>query len=247
MATTAAPGITPISTAAAPSERRACTVIRVAGTAALVLTVAFLVILPTKPVHENIAGFNNPLLSFELASRPEHVFGVLGRPGDPGREDAVRRTDLGNRIDFLFMIAYPTLFAGIALLLESHGSITRTTRQAMVALAVVMALADALENRQLLFLSGATDPAAMQPWLRRLQVFTRIKWYAIFLAAAVLAAGIWREREWWRWSAPFFALAALCGALSFVYLPAIEIGMYVLTIGWIMAYVRAWRGAAVSA
>jgi hypothetical protein len=231
---------------AAPGERRALTIIRVAGTAALVLTVVFLVVLPSTPVHENIAGFQNPLLSFELASKPEHVFGVLGRPGEPGRADAVRRTDLGNRIDFLFMIAYPALFAGIALLLESHGSLSRTARQIAVALAVVMALSDALENRELLFLSGASDGAAMLPSLGRLEVFTRIKWYAIFVACALLAAGIWQEREWWRWSAPFFAVAALCGALSLVYLRAIEIGMYVLTVGWIMAYVRAWRGAPAS-
>src|SRR5436309_9097647 len=194
---TAAPGLTPTATTTASSERRACMIIRVAGTAALLLTVAFLVILPAKPVHENIAGFTNPMLSFELASQPEHVFGVLGRPGDPGRDDAVRRIDLGNYIDFLFMIAYPTLFAGIALLLESHGSITRTTRRTMVALAVVMAVGDALENSQLLVLSGATDPATMVPYLARLQVFTRIKWYAIFIACALLAAGAWREREWW--------------------------------------------------
>ena len=39
----------------------------------------------------------------------------------------------------------------------------------------------------------------------------------------------------------YFAGAALCGALSLVYLPAIEIGMYVLTVGWIMAYTRSWH------
>ena len=244
MATTAASGMTSIATSAAASERRACAIIRVAGTAALLLTVAFLVILPAKPVHENIAGFTNPMLSFELASRPEHVFGVLGRPGDPGRDDAVRRIDLGNYIDFLFMIAYPTLFAGIALLLEAHGAITRATLRTMIALAVVMAVGDALENSQLLVLSRATDPASMAPYLGRLQVFTRIKWYAIFIACTLLAVGIWREREWWRWSAPFFAGAAVCGAVSLVYLSAIEIGMYILTVGWIMAYIRAWRGPA---
>jgi hypothetical protein len=78
---------------------------------------------------------------------------------------------------------------------ESHGSITRATRQILVALAVVMALGDALENRQLLFLSGASDPAAMLPPLARLQVFTRIKWYAIFVACALLAVGIWHDNN----------------------------------------------------
>jgi hypothetical protein len=222
-------------------ERRALTIIRVAGAVALALMIAFLAILPAEPVHENLPGMTNPLLSFELASVPEHVFGILGRPGEPPREEAVRRTDLGNRLDFLFMIAYPALFAGIALLLEAHGSVSPGVRTMVVGLAVLMAVGDALENRELLSLSGASDGAAMLPALARLQVVTRIKWYAIFAASGLIASGVWRESGWWRWSAPLYALTALCGVASLVYLPAIEISMYTLAIAWVMTYVRAWR------
>jgi hypothetical protein len=230
--------------AVSSDERRAVTIIRIAGAVVLALMIVFLAILPSRPVHENLPGVQNPLLGFELASRPEHVFGILGRPGEAARADAVRRTDLGNRIDFLFMIAYPLLFVGIGLLLRAHGSLSRGAQQALVALAVLMWLGDLLENRELLFLSGTGDPAAMAPSLARLQVFTRVKWYAIFVAAALLAVGAWRERGWWRWSAPFYALAALCGAVSLAYLPAIESGMLALSVGWIIAYVRAWRAPA---
>lgn len=228
-------------------ERRALTIIRVAGSVVLVLMVAFLIILPSTPVRPDPRGFSNPLLSFELASEPDHVFDVLGRPDEPIRADVVRRTDLGNYLDFAFMIAYPALFAGIALLLGSHGSLSRGAQNIVVALAVAMALGDALENRELLLLSGVTDPAAMQPSLARLQIVTRIKWYAIFAAAGVLASGAWRELGWWRWSALFYALAALCGTASLVYLPAIEIGMFALAIAWVMTYVRAWRGSPAAA
>jgi hypothetical protein len=230
-----------VAAPAVPDERRALSIIRVAGTVVIVLMLAFLVIMPATPVRPDPRGIASPILSFELASAPDHVFDVLGRPGEAVRADAVRRVDLGNYLDFIFMIAYPALFAGIALLLGSHGSLSRAGSTAVVVLAVVMALGDALENRELLLLSGMTDGGAMQPSLTRLQVFTRIKWYAIFAAAGVLAAGTWRERGWWRWSVLFYAAAAACGLLSVVHLPAMEWGMYALAVAWVMSYARAWR------
>jgi hypothetical protein len=230
-----------VAATAVTDERRALTIIRVAGAVVIVLMLAFLVIMPSMPVRPDPRGIVSPILSFELASVPEHVFDVLGRPGEPVRADTVRRVDTGNYLDFAFMIAYPALFAGIALLLRSHGSLSHGASTAVIVLAVVMALGDALENRELLLLSGTTDPGAMQPSLARLQVFTRIKWYAIFVAAGVLAAGTWRELGWWRWSALFYAAAALCGALSLVHLPAMEYGMYALAVAWVMSYARAWR------
>ncbi len=228
--------------AAVSSDRPAILLIRIAGTVAIVLMIAFLVILPTTAVHENLPGLTSPMVGFELASRPEHVFGILGRPGDPARDDVVRRTDFANEIDFVFMIAYPALFVGIAWMMSAHGALSRMMLGIVVMFAVGMAIGDALENRELLFLSGATDPAAMMPSLARLQRFTHVKWNAIFGASAVLALGALQEQGWFRWSWIAFVLAAVSGfAASFGYLRGIEIGMYLLAIGWIMAYVRAWR------
>lgn len=225
-------------------ERAALLVIRIAGTAAILLMIAFLAIFPTGAVHRNLPGITSPILGLELASEPVHVFDILGRPGEPARADAVRRTDLGNRLDYLFMIAYPALFLGIALLLESRGSLSSGLLAVVVMFAIAMAVGDALENRELLFLSGATDPAAMAPSLRRLQRFTHVKWNAIFGAAAVLALGVSRERAAWRWSWVAFLLAALAGfSASVGYLPGIEWGMYLLAAGWIVAYVHSWRAA----
>jgi len=99
---------------------------------------------------------------------------------------------------------------GIALLLAAHGTASRGVTLAVLVLAGAMALGDALENRELLRLAGITDPAAMWPALSRLRVFTSIKWAAIYAASALVAACIWRERGWWRWSAPFF-----CGGGDF--------------------------------
>jgi hypothetical protein len=225
----------------APRDRVAILVLRLAGTAVLLLSAILLVVLPSRPVHQNVPGFQNPVVGFELASTPEHVFGILGGPDDPARDETVRRMNRGNRIDFLFLLAYPAFYVGIALLLAAHGTASRGVTLAVLVLAGAMAFGDALENRELLRLAGITDPAAMLPALSRLRVFTSIKWAAIYAASALVAACIWRERGWWRWSAPFFALAAILGACSVVYLPALEIGSMVLVVAWIMTYIRAFR------
>jgi len=225
-------------------ERQALRVLRVAGTAVLLLSAILLTVMPTEPVSENVPGFRNAVIGFELASRPEHVFGILGRPGAPERPEAVRRMDLGNRIDFLYMIAYPALYAGIALLLAAHGRVPRGIAAVLLALPVAMALGDALENRELLVLSAATDPGAMTVALGRLRVFTLVKWYAIYGASGIIAPFIWREWGWWHWSALFFGAAALLGLASIVYLPAIEHGSMALIVAWMMTYVRAWRAPA---
>lgn len=222
-------------------ERRALRVLRIAGSAVLLLAVVLIAVMPAAPVSENVPGFQNAVIGFELASDPAHVFGILGRPGAPERTDAVRRMDLGNRIDFLYMLAYPALYVGIALLLAAHGRITGIGAAALVSLAACMTLGDALENRQLFALSAATDPQAMADPLARLRVFTLIKWYAIYGASGLAAPFIWRESGWWRWSAVFFGAAALCGLASLVHLPAIEYGTVALLVAWTMTLVRSFR------
>jgi hypothetical protein len=229
-----------VSTPAGDAERRALRVLRIAGTAVLVLYVALLRVFPATPVDANVPGFTNAVVGFELASTPEHVFGILGRPGDPARADAVRRMDRGNWIDLLFLVAYPALYVGIALLLGAHDRAPRPAVILMIVLAGLMAVGDALENRELLFLSGATDPQAMAPALARLRAFTAVKWFALYAASGIAAVFVWRESGWWRWSAPFFGLAALLGAVSIVHLPGIEYGTVPLGVAWIMSYARGW-------
>ena len=110
----------------------------------------------------------------------------------------------------------------------------------LMALSAVMALADALENREMLALMRAVDPAAMGPGLARLRLFTLAKWHALFAASALVAATAWRERGWWRWSAVPFALTALVGFASILHLPAIEWSMAPVAVAWTMTYVRAF-------
>ncbi len=215
--------------------------LRITGSIVLVLGIVLAVLMPSAPVSENVPGFQNAVIGFELASEPAHVFGILGRPGEPARADAVRRMDLGNRLDYLYMLAYPGLYVGIALLLAAHGRVGGTLTKVLMVLALCMTLGDALENLQLFALSAATDEPSMAGPLGQLRFFTLVKWYALYGASGLAAAFIWREAGWWRWSALFFGAAALCGLLSLVHLPAIEYGTVALLVAWLMTYVRSFR------
>ena len=226
-----------------PEERRALLVLRVAATVVFVLSIVLLTVMPSRPVTANVPGLGSAVIGFELASEPAHVFGILGAPDAPERTEAVRRMDLGNRIDFLFMAAYSTLYAGITLLLSAHGRIGGGIRALLLVLSVLMFAGDALENRQLLVLSHLTDPAAMAAPLAALACWTRLKWYSIYVASALVAPFIWREQSWWRWTAVPFGLAALLGFTGPVHLPGIESGSYVVGVAWLMTLIRSWQRA----
>jgi hypothetical protein len=220
-------------------ERRACWWLRSAGSAVLVLFLALIAIAPRAPVRLNPPGFTDPVVAFELVSEPEHVFGILGRPGSAERGGVAVRMRIITQLDFLFLLAYPLLYVGIALLLRAHGAPPWLV-PVMVGLAVVMVVGDALENLELLQLMSAVDPASMRPALARLRVFTLAKWYALYAASGMAALFIWRERGWWRWSAPFFGLAGLLGLVSLVHLPAIEWSQAPIGVAWVMTYVRSF-------
>lgn len=226
---------------AAADERRAISILRVSGGIVLLLSVVMLVVFPAAPVERNVPGFFSPVVGFELASTPEHVFGILGNPGDPRRPDAVARMDRGNRIDFLYMVAYPALYAGIALLLTARGRLPGPLAKLVLFLPVVMWLGDLLENRELLALSALTDPAAMTDHLARLRPFTTMKWHALFGSSALIAYPIWQDRSWWRWCALPFAGAALLGFGSVVHLPLLEAAAYVMALAWLGTWVYSLR------
>ena len=222
-------------------ERRAIRILRWSGGAVLLLSVVMLAIFPLAPVERNVPGFVSPVVGFELASEPEHVFGILGRPESPERPAAVRRMNLGNAIDFLFMIAYSALYFGIVALLRARGAVTGGFARFLTAMPFVMWLGDLLENRELLALAGMTDPNAMAGALGRLRLFTIMKWHALFGTSLLIAFPIWQQPSWWRWAGVMFGVAGAVGFSSVAYLPAIETAGYLLALAWLTTWIYALR------
>jgi hypothetical protein len=226
-----------------PMARRATSILRLAGAAMIALTAVMLAVFPAQPARRNLPGLQSPVIGFELARTPDDVAGILGDPGTPERADYAARMDRGNRLDFGFMLAYAAFHAAIALRLAARGRLPQGALVVLLVLAADMLLFDALENRQLLFLSTAAPSPDVDASLVRLHVFTLLKWYAIFGSAGVLTPFLWREPDWWRWSSPFFALAAIFGAVGLVDPPGIEWGGYAIAVAWLLTWVHALRRA----
>jgi hypothetical protein len=215
--------------------------VRGAGLAVVVLLVLLLAVMPSAPVHANLPGFTSPVVSFELATEPEQVLQILGRPGEEARESTVAAMDLGNRLDFLFLVAYPALHVAIAALLVARGLAPRRLVRAVGALAAAMAMGDAVENLQLLVLSHLTEPDAMREVLPLLAVSTRVKWIALYVASALLAPFVWRAPGRWRYSALLLGAGAALGALGPLWPPGVEYGAYPLALAWLWAWGDALR------
>jgi hypothetical protein len=227
----------------AAAARRATWILRIAGAVMLAFSVVALATFPATPARRNLPGFQSPIIGFELARTPEQIADLLGDPGTPQRAEYAARMDRGNRGDFLFMIAYATFHAAIALRLAALGRMRRAVLIVLLALAVDMALFDGLENRELLFLSKAAPSPEMTASLARLHIFTILKWYMIFGSAALLVPFLWREPDWLKWSAPLFALAALLGFVGLVHPPGIEWGAYVIALAWLVTWIHSLRRA----
>ena len=209
----------------------------------LIFSVVALTTFPATPARRNLPGFGSPIIGFELARTPEQVADLLGDPGTPERSEYAARMDRGNRLDFVFMLAYAMFHAGIALRLAALGRMRRSVLIVLLALALDMALFDGLENRELLFLSNAAPSPEMAASLARLHIFTILKWYMIFGSATLLVPFLWREPDWLRWSAVLFGLAALFGFLGLVHPPGIEWGAYVIALAWLVTWIHAIRRA----
>jgi hypothetical protein len=198
----------------------------------LALSVVMTVRGPGAPVVANPPGIRAPVLALELAATPDEVFRIIGPPGDPARPAAVAAMRAVTHPDFVFLLAYSTFYAGIFALLHARSAGPTWLAPVGWALAATLAVADALENVEILRLLDAADATAMGPALAALRPFTLLKWNAIFAASALLAPWTWRIGVGWRVGGPAFALAAVAGFAWVIHLPAIEWSLAPTAVAW---------------
>ena len=225
------------------AETRALRLIRAAGAVVLVLFVLGTLLGPRAPVTTNVRGFVNPVVGMELAAEPRDVFGLVGQPDSPARPDAVRAMRLATWLDYPFLVAYTALYLGIALLLSARQTLSGRFIVVLFAVPLVVALADALENRQILLLTTLTEPHAMEAVIDRLRLFTVMKWYGLYAVSGLVAVLVWRDPSGWRWSAPFFGTTTVLGSVALAILPAIEWSMLPLGVAWTITWIHALRAS----
>ena len=146
---------------------------------------AFLWLIGPRQMGPLPPGFVTPIMAFEFVADPAevgHLFSVAG---------AVAAMDRVNRWDFLYMALYNGFLIAFAL-----ACARRTGNRyfyAVAALPLLIWIADALENVQLLAITGVlaadeVEPVVDQllPLLDRLRLFTWLKWGGLALYFVLL-------------------------------------------------------------
>ena len=154
---------------------------RVLGALTLLWSVVLLATFPAT-AGSLPAGFFSPVIAFEFARTPAEVVALFSRGGvvDPALAAAM---DRGNGLDFVFLL----LYAGFLATAAPH-VVPKEPARRVTTLALLAASADAVENLQLLSLTGRLDaPETMHGPLLWLAAATWLKWGALTAALALVA------------------------------------------------------------
>jgi hypothetical protein len=175
---------------------------------------------PLRPAdHPNERGFNSAMIWFELIDSPDELFRAIGDPGSETGIDIRRRLNAMNRVDFFFMTGYSLFYASLFFLLfvllgEAGISTTRFFLLAGLGLSAAMLAGDINETTRLLELSGFTTLGEVREGaVTALRIWTRVKWFSIFIAGILLA---WRYFRYFgaKLSGIIFGLLFLVPALG---------------------------------
>lgn len=129
-------------------------------------------------------GFKTPILAFEFAKTNQEVIDLFGTDAET-RADLVRAFDLGNKVDFVYMVLYAAFLFCFA-----RTAVTKSGHKLFYAgslLAGIILLGDLLENVQLLGITAVIDSGNFDPQLALLPIFTWVKWGGLALYFLLLS------------------------------------------------------------
>jgi hypothetical protein len=116
-------------------------------------------------------GMRTPIIAFELARLPHEVETMFGPPGVQ-RAIWASLMEVGNHVDFLFLLAYGGFYVTFAQALSPGG---RRGEKLAIVLGILAPLMDVAENLQLLAI-GRDLGGSYELALSRLVWFTWLKW-----------------------------------------------------------------------
>ena len=160
------------------------------GLSLVLMSIVLMAIMPHK-VHNLPDGLKTPILGFEFAQSTHDIYGIFYNEIGNIDQNIVASMDLGNILDFVYMIQY-SLFLMLFCLITFR--LTKKYVLFIPAFLSILALAgDALENSQLL---GITTNLASGDYMHQLfylHYFTWIKWASLSLIFLMLPLFIYRK------------------------------------------------------
>ncbi|MBI9075416.1 MAG: hypothetical protein JEZ02_08410 [Desulfatibacillum sp.] len=154
------------------------------GLLVVLMSTAMLFVFPTKAPGLP-EGFATPIIAFEFAKSPADIITLFGPKDSPERDAMVRSMDLGNKLDYVYMVLYTAFLA-----LFSVQVVRRTGLRIFylaAGLAGVALVGDALENLRLFAITSSLDTMDIEADLAALHVFTWAKWGSLALIFPALS------------------------------------------------------------
>lgn len=192
--------------------------LRVAGWIGLGVIVMSLVLLAVNP-REAVAfpeGFFSPIVAFEFAKDVADLQLLFGAPGSSAQQALIADFDLGNRLDYAYMLLYGAFLAAFGI--TSARLTGSKLGYVAAALAVTAVVGDALENVQLLAITAAvrdTGFTAVGDLLVRLRLFTWLKWGSLAVAFLALIPFLGSSGVFGRFAAAVAALPFVLGVFAY--------------------------------
>src|SRR5437870_5380768 len=152
------------------------------GITVVVMSFVLLSIFPSKAPGMT-KGFFTPIIAYEFISTPQEVYLLFGQMNSPEQKTMISAMDLGNRIDFLFMILYSSFLFTFSLICRKEtGS---KIFYACAAISILVMFGDLLENLQLLSITSKIGAGDFTAELYYLKIFTWLKWGGICILFAL--------------------------------------------------------------
>ena len=160
------------------------------GLAVILVSVVLMFIFPGKSGRMP-DGFTVPIIAFEFMQTRDEVESLFGAPGSGERKELAAAMDLGNYLDFGYMVLYSLFLLLFSLQAARESGARYLNAGAVIALAVLAG--DVLENLQLLGITAGLGSGDYLNELLLLQKFTWLKWGGLALAFGLLSGFFFRK------------------------------------------------------
>jgi hypothetical protein len=184
------------------------------GICVIATSVVLLRVFPGR-ANKTPPGFFTPIIAFEFIRTPQEVIDLFGPSESPTHQELIRAMDLGNRIDFLYMVFYNAfLFVFCRKVASLIGGKVYLLGSVMT---FVILAGDFLENIQLLGITSRLNSGGFEPQLALLRVFTWQKWGGIVVVFLILLPYFLKGSILSRAIAACSALCAVLGVMAYMY------------------------------
>jgi len=130
------------------------------------------------------SGFFTPILAFEFAVSPQEVENLFGEPQSEYRAAMIAAMDLGNRLDYIYMVLYTLFLLGFSVTCARLNQNPYYYSAALISILVL--LGDVMENVQLLGITRKLAEGGFERELQLLFYFTWLKWGGLALIFLIL-------------------------------------------------------------